>query len=289
MICLPTWLRGLGALLLMLSGAAWAGPPLAWQAQIGDHKPDWIVGSFHLLPPEAATLPAAYQRALAAAEVLVLESDLETLANPMQLQGLMGQAMAPEGGLKGLVGDRLYRQFERTAVDLGLPVESMAMFRPWFVAMSLEVLNYTRAGFRPDLGVDQRLLVAARERGLPLRWLEEPEAHMQLLSGMPAALERDFFAAAVQEGKQAEPDQLLKIWQSGDVGALARLSADMRRRYPALHKRLLLDRNRQWLQPILQMLRDDQSQLIVVGAAHLAGDGGVLKLVDSYARLQRER
>lgn len=281
--------RGLGALLLLLSSAAWAGPPLAWQAQIGDHKPDWIVGSFHLLPPAAATLPPAYQRALAAADVLVLESDLETLANPLQLQGLMGQAMAPEGGLRGQVGDRLYRQFERTAAELGLPVESMAMFRPWFVAMSLDVLNYTRAGFRPDLGVDQRLLIAARERGLPLRWLEEPEAHMQLLSGMPAPLERDFFAAAVQEGKQAEPDQLLKIWQSGDVGALARLSADMRRRYPALHKRLLLDRNRQWLQPILQMLRDDQTQLIVVGAAHLAGDGGVLKLVDSYARLQRER
>lgn len=279
----------LAAGLLAICQAVPAAPPLAWQAQIGEHPADWIVGSFHLLPPEAATLPPAYGRALAAADELVLESDLETLANPMQLQGLMAQAMAPEGGLQGLVGERLYRQYERKVADLGLPAEAMAMFRPWFAAMSLEMLNYTRAGFRPDLGVDQRLLMQARSAGLTISWLEAPEQHMRLLSDMPLALERDFFAATVASEGSADPDQLLKVWRTGDVGALAKLSADMRRQYPALHRRLLLDRNRQWLQRILQMLRDDQTQLIVVGAAHLAGDGGLLKLVDNYAQLRREK
>lgn len=284
-------LRAIFALLLLLAIAPGrADQALVWSIQLDDGTRDWLAGSFHLLPPEAAELPRAYARAMETAQQLVLESDLETLSNPAMAQGMLSKAMAPPGGLRALIGAPLYQRFEAYSAELGLPVEGLSSFRPWFVAMSLEVLNYTQAGFRPDLGVDQRLLRQARARGMTVRWLESPQAHSALLADMPLEMEKTFLAATLDEATRAAPADLLTVWRSGDMQALDQLTVDMRASYPQLYRRLLSDRNRQWLSPILQMLRDDQSQLILVGAAHLAGDDGLLQLLDAYqVQAQRAR
>lgn len=284
-------LRAIVGLLLLLSIAPGrADQALVWSIQLGDGTRDWLAGSFHLLPAEAAELPRAYARAMETAQQLVLESDLETLSNPAMAQGMLSKAMAPPGGLRALIGAPLYQRFEAYSAELGLPVEGLSSFRPWFVAMSLEVLNYTQAGFRPDLGVDQRLLRQARTRGMTVRWLESPQAHSALLADMPLEMEKTFLAATLDEATRAAPADLLTVWRSGDLKALDQLAVDMRASYPQLYRRLLSDRNRQWLSPILQMLRDDQSQLILVGAAHLAGDDGLLQLLEAYqVQAQRAR
>jgi uncharacterized protein YbaP (TraB family) len=48
---------------------------------------------------------------------------------------------------------------------------------------------------------------------------------------------------------------------------------------PELHDALLVQRNLNWIDRIVAYLDDDQDYLIVVGAAHLVGDDGVIKLL----------
>ena len=48
----------------------------------------------------------------------------------------------------------------------------------------------------------------------------------------------------------------------------------------AFLERLIYARNRNWMEPLETMLATNQENLVVVGAAHLIGDGSVLDLLE---------
>ena len=53
----------------------------------------------------------------------------------------------------------------------------------------------------------------------------------------------------------------------------------MRSQTPALYDALLLQRNFKWIALIDQMLLDGDTEFVLVGAAHLVGEGGLLELL----------
>ena len=75
------------------------------------------------------------------------------------------------------------------------------------------------------------------------------------------------------------PDELFRMWRTGDAGALEEMTRDLRKRYPELHARLLADRNRAWVAPIVGHLRGEAPALVIAGAAHLPGADGLLALL----------
>jgi uncharacterized protein YbaP (TraB family) len=48
---------------------------------------------------------------------------------------------------------------------------------------------------------------------------------------------------------------------------------------PELHDALLVQRNRSWIDRIVGYLDDDQDYLVVVGAAHLVGEDGIVEML----------
>jgi hypothetical protein len=48
--------------------------------------------------------------------------------------------------------------------------------------------------------------------------------------------------------------------------------------FPRLYHALVTDRNRRWMPQIERLLKADQNYLVIVGALHLVGDGGLLQL-----------
>ena len=56
------------------------------------------------------------------------------------------------------------------------------------------------------------------------------------------------------------------------------MAAEMKRDYPALYRRINVQRNDAWLPKIEQRLvRKDDDTLVVVGALHLLGEDGVVE------------
>jgi uncharacterized protein YbaP (TraB family) len=70
---------------------------------------------------------------------------------------------------------------------------------------------------------------------------------------------------------------LVEAWIAGDVDGLT-MVAKTPAEAAALDV-LLVQRNRNWLPMIEQMLKDNQENLIVVGAGHLAGEDDLLDLL----------
>jgi uncharacterized protein YbaP (TraB family) len=51
------------------------------------------------------------------------------------------------------------------------------------------------------------------------------------------------------------------------------------RKYPAIFKTFLTDRNERWVPKIEDLLRSGQNVFVVVGAGHLVGTNGVVELL----------
>ena len=72
---------------------------------------------------------------------------------------------------------------------------------------------------------------------------------------------------------------MAKAWQTGDLKTLDGLILDSFREHPAMHKKFLLDRNQSWLPKLNELLNGDKDVLVVVGAGHMIGKGGVVELL----------
>ena len=51
------------------------------------------------------------------------------------------------------------------------------------------------------------------------------------------------------------------------------------RSFPTIYQTLIVDRNRRWMKPLLRLLRTDETTMVIVGAAHVVGNQGLITLL----------
>jgi uncharacterized protein YbaP (TraB family) len=71
---------------------------------------------------------------------------------------------------------------------------------------------------------------------------------------------------------------MVKSWHQGSLEGLEEL-VDSMKTYPLFYEKLLVQRNNNWVPQIEKFLTEDKNVLVIVGAAHLAGEDGLLALL----------
>src|SRR5206468_3711443 len=108
-----------------------AGP--VWVVR-GAHNSVYLAGSVHLLKAADAKLPAAFDRAYAGSQTLMMELDLSHVDQLEASSWVMEHGMLPEGKtLKDAVGAQRYARVQTEAESLGLPIELLGQMKPWSV------------------------------------------------------------------------------------------------------------------------------------------------------------
>ena len=72
---------------------------------------------------------------------------------------------------------------------------------------------------------------------------------------------------------------MLAAWRAGNNSELAAELSDAYKQFPELYRVLVSERNERWLPQIRGYLNADHNVLVVVGALHLVGKGGLLDLL----------
>jgi uncharacterized protein len=271
------WLLALG---LLGSLSARAASPV-WAIR-GAHNTVYLAGSIHLLRAADAALPPALTGAYADSAHLVMEIDLarldpsEALATLMQHGGL-----ATGTSLREVTGAARYARVSAAAAALELPAASIDQEAPWMVALQLTELEYARLGFDPEQGVEQQLLRRARTDHKATAGLETLADEMAVFEALTQDAQLRLLDMTLDDLGDAgdETRAVLNAWRHGDTARLAALLAREYRSFPALYDSLVEDRNRHWLPQIERLLEGDENCLIVVGALHLVGPGGLLELL----------
>ena len=271
------WLLAVAAWCAAASGSDSAAP-FAWTLRAPGTATHYLVGSIHMLPPAAHPLPDGLERAYSASRRLIVESDPLALSST-ELQGqMLAAGTAGDAGLTGEIPAPLYARLRTQLGRLGLPQRMCDALRAWLCALTLELSGYQRAGFVPDLGIDRHFFDRARADGKPVAWLETPQQQLALFTQMPDGLGREFLASALDGVGDPDmtPQRMLEAWQQGDVAFMHAQIEQLRRDHPGAYARLLSARNRAWLDPLEDWLREPLPTLVVVGAAHLVGDDGLV-------------
>ncbi|MGQ0697160.1 MAG: TraB/GumN family protein [Panacagrimonas sp.] len=263
------------ALVSSLSSAADA--PFLWKIK-GAKATHYLMGSVHLLPRSVYPLPEALDQAYRETDALVLETDPDAVA-ASDMQKRMLAAAASTNGLRKEIDSKLYAQLRIHALARSLPVDLCDRYRAWFCALSLSMIEFQRAGMEAELGLDRHFYQRAVADTRPMSWLEKPEAQFELFTGMDAEMAREFLQSALEDLERPElrPEALVQMWRRNEVATMARLIAQTAKESPRFHARLLDDRNAAWVEGLVRRFEYDAGQLVIVGAAHLVGPGGLVE------------
>ena len=161
---------------------------------------------------------------------------------------------------------------------------------PWVVGIELADLEYLHLGFDPQQGVEEQLVHRAQSDDKPTAGLETLSEELGGLEALSRDDQLRLLDQTLSELKDSlsELQAVLSAWRRGDAAALAALLAREYRAFPALYRPLVTARNQRWLPQIEQLLHGERNCLVVVGALHLVGDGGLLELLrkDGFAPVQ---
>lgn len=269
--------------------AAYAASPV-WAVR-GPNNTVYLAGSVHLLPTQDAALPPAFERAYGSAAKVVMELDLGKL-DPLEMAGwMLEHGSLPAGTtLREVVGAPRYARVSAAASDLGLTPAVLDAQAPWVVGIELADLEFVRLGLDPQKGVEEQLLVRARADGKPTAGLETLDEELGGLAALPREDQVRLLDQTLEDLHQSadEMREVVGAWRRGDATQLAALLAREYRSFPALYRQLVTTRNQRWLPQIEAVLREHADCMVVVGALHLVGDGGLLELLrkDGYAPAQ---
>lgn len=273
-------MRGwLCALCLLGSLSARAQSPV-W-ALHGAHNTVYLAESVHVLKPGQSQLPQALQRAYEAASIIVMEVDLSQL-DPTRLGAyLLQHGSLPAGTtLQQSLGPDAYASLQAQTERLGLPLEALQQLAPWVVALTVTDAEYLKLGYDPDQGVERQIEHLAERDGKPLRGLETPEQELGQLEHLTLEQQRRFLLLTLEDLDDAErqTDALLAAWRAGDTHRLGAVLSEEYARFPELYRALVSERNQHWMPQIEQFLHESQDYLVIVGALHVVGKGGLLEL-----------
>ena len=269
------------ALLVVGRSAEGQDKSLLWK--ISDDKNSvFLLGSIHYLRKKNYRLNQAILDAFDGSKTLVLEIDLNSTAAEAAQRLTLEKAVYRDGTtLAQNVAPETYQLAAQRAKELGVDMRIMNPMKPWFVALTLVAIKLQSLGLDANSGVDRYLAQRAKNNGKATRGLETLEFQIGLLDQLPKTDQEQMLRETVRELDLLDKniDEIVQSWAKGDVDLLARLLLAGMKEYPEVYQRIVVERNRRWLPEIEKLIHDGSGAMLVVGAAHLVGQDGVIEML----------
>jgi hypothetical protein len=258
-----------------------AATSFLWKAT-GRQNTIYLVGSVHLLTKNYYPLSPALEAAFKDSDLLVEEADLGEMLSPDSQLALLTRGMLPPSqSLDRVVSPSTYALVNRRVTDLGMPMEPLKQFKPWALALMLMGLEWQKAGFDAELGLDKHFYDRAKEAGKGVQGLETADYQISRFDEMAMADQDRMLASSLKDldTEMANVTRLANAWKAGDAPTVERIVLTDLKNDPAMYQRLLVERNRNWLPKLEGLFSRRGHALVVVGAAHLVGPDGLLALL----------
>lgn len=270
------------ALVLILSHSVSATS--IWQVTAPDGDTLFIGGTVHVLPDSELPLPQQFNNIYANSDELIFESDMAFMESA-QFQQLIMQDMVFHDGrtfidvLKADTVELVNSYLQQRSI----PVENFLPMKPSLLGFTITFIELQLLGLTQD-GVDKIFFDKATQDNKNIAWLESPQEQLDMMNSMAQGQEDVFVSYSVTETATAKPvlDGMLSAWRSGDMKTMADVGiADMPTEFPRIYDLLLKNRNQRWIPQIETMFADDNTEFVLVGVLHLAGEHSVLAMLES--------
>jgi hypothetical protein len=253
----------------------------------------WLLGSVHVASPDLYPLDPRIEKAFAASDALVVEADTAGLQGLAAAGDMLARGTYPAGDtIERHIPAALYRETAARLAKHGIPPEQWSSWKPWLVSMTIAMADLQSLGISPESGIDLHFLTVARGQKKILE-LESISEQLRLLDGFDDRQQALFLEYTLRDADNLSRnmDEMFQAWRSGDPGKLERLIAEPRREEKELepiYRKLLDERNERMAKKIEAYLDGPEKVFIVVGAAHLVGERGLVRLLSKKLTVAQE-
>lgn len=252
-----------------------------WLASKGDNKV-YLGGTIHMLRADDYPLPSEYETAYAEADNLYFEIDIDSMNDPAGQLGMLQRLMYTDGRtLQTVLNDEAYSTLTDYVEKFGMPMIMLQNMKPGMLMSTLELLEFQSRGFTPD-GVDVHFHQRAKADGKAIDAFETVEDQIGFIESMGEGEESEYVMLSLSDLEKIDSDieSMISIWRNGRSGDLVDLFVDdMEETTPGVYQSLLVDRNNKWMPTIEAMFDDADTELVLVGVAHLVGEDGLVELL----------
>ena len=252
-----------------------------------------LFGTFHA--SAAGAVPTPVIAALEDADALRIEVTTEQqIALQGQIQQDMSLILDLEGpGLQPELSDRDWQKLVSAGAMMAMPPQAVDRLQPWFAAtlMALPACEMMlQATGKPAL--DALVEGEAIARGIPVAGLETATEALSALTSLTRTEQLDFLRMSLASGD--DPEALFMttalLYSEGRIAEILALSntlaarqferEEIARMNAVVLGPLLEGRNAAWLPEILAVAAEGPA-VIAVGALHLGGETGLLRLLEA--------
>ena len=250
------------------------GQGLLWRVTGADAGESYVLGTMHIAEPRVMKVVDVIQQQFAASPLFAMEVVLDGAA----MQKLSVAMFYDDGrNLAKEVGAPLFASVAEHLGDYGIPSALAENMKPWAAFTTLSMPVGASA-----LPLDMQLMGAARQAGKQVVGLESVDEQLAVFDGVPdtdqIAMLRD--VACHYDLFQHELADMVDAYVARDLAALVEQSE----RYDSEGKeafmdKLLYERNARMAERMVPLLAVGHA-FIAVGALHLPGARGVLRLLE---------
>ena len=235
----------------------------------------YLYGTIHMTCQ--ATLNENVQKALDDTTLLVLELDMDDPSLMMNMMG--GLYMKDNKTIKDLVSEDEYQIISKFINEqLGMPLESMATMKPFFITAAF----YPKLLGCPVESYEEALMKVAHAQDEEVLGLETVEEQLNVFDEIPYKDQAIDLLRSAKDNLAYDKESFQKLMQyynNEDIEGMITMMEEDKNLSTTKHKDKMLDnRNKNWISKIGDHAKT-QPTFFGVGAAHLAGDNGVIKLL----------
>ena len=241
----------------------------------GIEKPSYLYGTMHAVCE--TNINANIMKAFDETTQLYLEVDMD---DPNLQTNMMSGLMMKDGvtimSLVTAEDSKIVDTFLKE--NIGFSLEMINTFKPFMVSS----LYLPKLLDCPMKAVDMELMKIANDQKEEVYGLETIEDQLVVFDKIPYKVQAEELVKTAKTNladEKNEMKEMLAVYKSENIEKMLALTKDSKNKMTAdFESDLLVKRNQNWI-PIIAKVAKDKPTFFGVGAAHLAGENGVIKLL----------
>lgn len=243
----------------------------------------FLYGTIHLICEKDLNIPDPVQQALSMSEQLALELDM---TDPDFLKEFQkGMVMQEGSNLKKLLSKEDYQlvtEFFRDSLDIN--IQEIGVVKPFF----MNSMMYNKIlGCQPQ-PYELALVNLAVKETKPVKGLETLQQQLDIFNNISYKKQAEMLVESIKnfnETKQMYQD-LLSLYKKQDIEGAYQLVKNTTTGLEDFEEILLTERNKNWI-PVIEILSNQKATFFAVGAGHLGGEQGLIKLLQQKGYIMR--
>ncbi len=247
-----------------------------WEIK-SDSATVYLLGSAHVAREDLYPLDSAIENAFERSQYLAVELDINNVDPTLLLEKIK----LPEGtNLEDLLEPELYKRLKKEFNKYKVPSSMFKFYKPWFAVLYLGQIQLMNEGYNPSSGIDKYFLDKAEDKIILA--LETPEEQLAIFDEFDK-IPNEFVEYSLNDMDSTviRMEKMFEAWVVGDTASIIEDIIDdfqTEEEFEEITKLLIDVRNNVMAEKIMEYLKTGNTYFVVVGAAHIPGNNGILSI-----------